>query len=116
MCEKTREKLLLEADDLTLGRAVETVLQVETAMECTSQLAGARAPSRTELQSSYSLPITPACTPPTTVGVQSKVSRYNSRRDRTIGELQRYVVTVGLNHTILRHSIVLPKDNNVETV
>lgn len=42
MCEKTREKLLLEADDLTLGRAVEIALQVETAMECTSQLAGAR--------------------------------------------------------------------------
>ncbi|KAG1938978.1 retrotransposable element [Pimephales promelas] len=41
-CEKTREKLLLEADDLTLSRAVDIALQIETAMECTSQLAGAR--------------------------------------------------------------------------
>ncbi|KAG1960305.1 retrotransposable element [Pimephales promelas] len=42
-CEKkTREKLLLEADYLTLSRAVDIALQIETAMECTSQLAGAR--------------------------------------------------------------------------
>ena len=42
LCEKTRERLLLESDNLTLGRTVDIALQVETAMECTTVLAGAR--------------------------------------------------------------------------
>ncbi|KAJ8356463.1 hypothetical protein SKAU_G00192570 [Synaphobranchus kaupii] len=42
LCEKTRERLLLESDNLTLGRTVEIALQVETAVECTTLLAGTR--------------------------------------------------------------------------
>jgi len=40
MCGKTREKLLLQSDNLTLGRALEISLQVEAAVECTTLLAG----------------------------------------------------------------------------
>ncbi|KAG1936342.1 gag-pol fusion protein [Pimephales promelas] len=62
-CEKTRKKLLLEADDLTLSRAVDIALQIETAMECMSQLAGARplADGATEqLQPAYHTSMHPA--------------------------------------------------------
>ncbi len=42
LCVKTREKLLLEADELTLDKAVAIALQVEAATECSTLLADAR--------------------------------------------------------------------------
>lgn len=56
LCEKTREKLLLEEDTLTLVKATEIAMQVETAMECTALIAGARANADTaarQIQPTY---------------------------------------------------------------
>lgn len=44
LCDKTREKLLLEPDELTLNQAVVIALQVEAALECSTLLADARPP------------------------------------------------------------------------
>ncbi len=42
LCDKTREKLLLEPDELTLDKAVAIALQVEAATECSTLQADAR--------------------------------------------------------------------------
>ncbi len=42
LCDKTREKLLLEPDELTLDKAVAIALQVEAATECSTLLSDAR--------------------------------------------------------------------------
>lgn len=48
-CEKTRERLLLEADDLTLNAAITIALQVESALECAAMLAVPAPPHTTAL-------------------------------------------------------------------
>lgn len=50
LCEKTREKLLLESDELTLTQAVAIALQVEAAVECSTLLADARPPADIPMQ------------------------------------------------------------------
>ena len=64
-CDKTREKLLMEPDDLTLSDAIKIALQVESALECSTLLASpsyqqhtvlAQQLQRTDLSSQVSPP------------------------------------------------------------